>query len=249
VDVVLGPSAVTAQGRLRRHLTDVLLALGLAVLLAPATVRVVWGSSWSGALEAMAVAAILLAHASIALRRTAPRLAFAAAGGLIVFLVLAPQLGPGSGLPAFSAVLVPSALVFPVVLYSIAAWCPATTSRVALGLSAAGGLLVVSRLWGADYLTVAQPGLATDGDPVRSWPLFLALGVLAMVVLPWWAGRYRRLRLLYVAELEQRALREEEARAAEGRRAVEAERRRMAVEMHDVVAHSLSVMVRLRADG
>jgi signal transduction histidine kinase len=64
-----------------------------------------------------------------------------------------------------------------------------------------------------------------------------------MVVLPWWAGRYRRLRLLYVAELEERARREEDRRAAEARRAVETERRRVALEMHDVVAHSLSVLV------
>ena len=133
--------------------------------------------------------------------------------------------------------------MFPVVLYSIAAWTPDRTSRLALGLSAAGGLLVLARLWGADYLTVAQPGLATNGEPVRSWPLFLLMGVAAMVVLPWWAGRYRRLRLLYVAELEERARREQDERAAEARRAVETERQRIALEMHDVVAHSLSVLV------
>ena len=231
------------RSRPRRHIADIVLAAVLALLLAPATVRVVWGSSWSATLEITGVAAVLLAHSSVALRRTAPRWAFAAVGGLVALLVLTPPLGPEPEVATFSAVLVPSVLVFPVVLYSIAAWCPEPTSRLALGLSAAGGLLVLARLWAADYLTVAQPGLATDHDPVRSWPLFLLMGVVAMVVLPWWTGRYRRLRLLYVAELEERARREEDERAAEARRAVESERRRIALEMHDVVAHSLSVLV------
>ncbi len=241
MDVVVESSA--AAGRGRRHLADVGLAAALAVLLLPATVRAVRGSSWPTALEVAGIAAVVLAHSSVALRRTAPRSAFAAVGGFVVFLVLTPPLGQGSDLSPFSAVLVPSVLVFPVVLYSVAAWCPDRTSRLALVLSIAGGFLVLVRLWGADYLTVAQPGLARDDDPVRSWPLFLLMGVVPMVVLPWWGGRYRRLRLLYVAELEERARREEDERAAEARRAVESERRRIALEMHDVVAHSLSVMV------
>ena len=224
MDEVLGRSAVDGRARLRRHLADVGLAVVLAVLLLPATVRAVRGSSWPSALEITGISAVLLAHSGVALRRAAPRSAFAVVGGVVVFLALTPPLSQGAGLSAFSAVLVPSVLVFPVVLYSIAAWCSDRTSRLALGLSAAGGSLVLARLWGADYLTIAQPGLARDDDPIRSWPLFLLMGVVAMLLLPWWAGRYRRLRLLYVAELEESARREEVERAAESRRAVETER-------------------------
>ena len=47
-------------------------------------------------------------------------------------------------------------------------------------------------------------------------------------------------RAALAAELHEAALRAEEARAAESRRAVADERRRIAREMHDVVAHSIS---------
>jgi signal transduction histidine kinase len=184
----------------------------------------------------------MVGHAGVAVRRAAPHVAFALAGGLVLFLLLTPELG-GTAAAPFSAVLVPSVLVFPVALYSVAAWSSHSASLLALAASVAGGVLSLVRLWGADYLTVAQPGLASPEDPVESWPLFLLLGVVAMVLAPWCAGRYRRLRTLYVAELEERARRAQEDRAAEALRAVEQERRRIAREMHDVVAHSLSVMV------
>jgi signal transduction histidine kinase len=196
-----------------------------------------------------ALAGVLLGHAALVVRRSAPRVAFGITGGLVLGLVALPAIDPGPGPPGpFSAIFVPTVLVFPVALYSVAAWSPHRVSLQALGLSSAGAVVVVVRLWGADYLTVAQPGVATSDDPVRSWWFFLVLGVAAMVVLPWWAGRYRRLRLLYVAELEERARREDAERAAEAGRAVAEERRRIAREMHDVVAHSLSVLV-TQAEG
>ncbi len=57
------------------------------------------------------------------------------------------------------------------------------------------------------------------------------------------AGRNAVFRGALAAELHEAGLRGEEAHAAEERRAVAAERRRIAREMHDVVAHSISVMV------
>jgi signal transduction histidine kinase len=60
---------------------------------------------------------------------------------------------------------------------------------------------------------------------------------------PWLAGRILRARTMLARELEERALRLEADRDAMARRAVGDERRRIAHELHDVVAHSLSVMV------
>lgn len=57
------------------------------------------------------------------------------------------------------------------------------------------------------------------------------------------AGRNSIFRAALAAELHEATLREEEAAAADERRAAAAERRRIAREMHDVVAHSISVMV------
>ena len=57
------------------------------------------------------------------------------------------------------------------------------------------------------------------------------------------AGRAVRSRTRLTAELHEAAVRADEAREAEAGRAVADERRRIAREMHDVVAHSVSVMV------
>ncbi len=242
VDSDLGWSAVDRWVRTHGGPIDACFALAVAGLLLPVSLTTVWGGSWPAALEVLAVAVLLVGHGGVAVRRSAPPLAFLLTGGLALFLLLAPALDPGAG-AAFSALLVPSVLVFPIALYSVAAWSPHRTSLLALAAAAVGGVLVVVRLWGSDYLTVAQPGVASPDDPVNSWPLFLVLGLIAMVPAPWCAGRYRRLRTLYVAELEERTRREHHERAAEARRAAEQERRRIAREMHDVVAHSLSVMV------
>lgn len=247
---VLATSSAGATRSPRAALVDAGWAVALAAAALPATVRTIWGSSWPWGLQAAALTAVLCGHGAVAVRRSAPRLAFAVAGVVVLMLVMTPPLDPRGlvGVGPFSAVLVPSVLVFSVVLYSVAAWCPRRTSWFALALSSAGAGVVLVRLWGADYLTVAQPGLTAPGDPVRSWPLFLVLGVIAMVPVPWWAGRHRRLGMLYVAELEQRARWEEAERAAQARRTVAEERRRIAREMHDVVAHSLSMLV-TQAEG
>jgi signal transduction histidine kinase len=58
----------------------------------------------------------------------------------------------------------------------------------------------------------------------------------------WWVGRSLRLRRAYLDELEARARRLERAREADSRAARAEERSRIARELHDVVAHHVSVM-------
>src|SRR5207247_3310522 len=67
-------------------------------------------------------------------------------------------------------------------------------------------------------------------DAVGSWPVLL-LGVIV-----WLGGIYLRTRRLYVAELDDRA-------AERVRTAAAQERARIARELHDAVAHAMSVMV------
>ncbi|MFI8995897.1 sensor histidine kinase [Streptomyces sp. NPDC053542] len=67
-------------------------------------------------------------------------------------------------------------------------------------------------------------------------------------VLAWVMGDSLRTRRAYWAQLEERAARLEKERATQSRMAVAAERARIARELHDVVAHNVSVMV-VQADG
>jgi signal transduction histidine kinase len=64
-----------------------------------------------------------------------------------------------------------------------------------------------------------------------------------LVALCWFGGRTVRLRLQHAAELHEAAALAAEQREREALQAVGDERRRIAREMHDVVAHSISLMV------
>ncbi|MFE1442851.1 sensor histidine kinase [Streptomyces sp. NPDC058739] len=82
-----------------------------------------------------------------------------------------------------------------------------------------------------------------------------ALGNVAIAVfqtvpfaLAWVLGDSLRTRRAYFAQLEERAARLEKEREAQAKVAVAAERARIARELHDVVAHNVSVMV-VQADG
>jgi signal transduction histidine kinase len=66
---------------------------------------------------------------------------------------------------------------------------------------------------------------------------------LSPVVIGWLFGAYLRTRRLYVAELTERADRAEREREQRADAAVAFERARIARELHDIVAHSVSVMV------
>ncbi|WP_340560267.1 sensor histidine kinase [Streptomyces sp. GSL17-111] len=67
-------------------------------------------------------------------------------------------------------------------------------------------------------------------------------------LLAWVLGDSLRTRRAYYVQLEERAARLEKEREAQAKVAVAAERARIARELHDVVAHNVSVMV-VQADG
>lgn len=78
--------------------------------------------------------------------------------------------------------------------------------------------------------------------------LTTALLLTGTVTAAWVAGVYVRLRREYLAAVVDRAVTAERERDSRAQLAVAAERARIAREMHDVVAHSLSVMIALN-DG
>ncbi|MHB8450927.1 MAG: sensor histidine kinase [Mycobacteriales bacterium] len=73
-------------------------------------------------------------------------------------------------------------------------------------------------------------------------------GLAAFLTAAWVLGDNIRTRRAYLAGLEERAARLEQERDAQAQVAAAAERTRIAREMHDIVAHSLSVMI-AQADG
>jgi len=110
-----------------------------------------------------------------------------------------------------------------------------------LVLAYGGGAYVESRgAYAALALLLASivPLGAIDGELPGSI-LFPAV----ITVLCWLIGRNVRTRTRLAAELHEGAARLAEQREAEARDAVAQERRRIAREMHDVVAHSISIMV------
>jgi signal transduction histidine kinase len=80
-------------------------------------------------------------------------------------------------------------------------------------------------------------------DPVKVW-----IGLSGLVMAAGALGIGIRQRRALLASLQERAARLELERDQEGRLAAAAERNRIAREMHDIVAHNLSVMIAL-ADG
>ena len=136
---------------------------------------------------------------------------------LAFFAVLCPQalflLGPDEIAAGFFG------LVF--LPYAIGAW----TDRTAWWLVLAGVGLTVVNVASEDVIL---------GD-------FLFHG--AFILGSFMAGRALRTRTRLTAELHEATIREQEAQELETEEAVAAERRRIAREMHDIVAHSVSVMV------
>lgn len=121
-----------------------------------------------------------------------------------------------------------------VLAYSSAAHI--SSDRVARRVGFAFGIAVVA---------VAGAGLIWDGEDLS---VINAIGIFLGTGTAWVLGDNARTHRAYVAEVEQRAERAESQRTAESERAIAQERTVIARELHDVVAHGLSVMV-LQAAG
>ena len=110
-----------------------------------------------------------------------------------------------------------------VALYSVARHAPRRVTIAAAAMAEAVG------------------GLAATADG-RNWAQFLAV-LTVMIAAPCFLGSYLRTRQAYLSELEERAGRLERERDQQAQIAAAAERASIAREMHDIVAHSLAVII------
>jgi signal transduction histidine kinase len=193
--------------------SDVVLAVVIGVPLAALT-TVAAALSVPGPRAVALIAAAVVAHVALAFRRTRPLLSH----GVICAAF--------AGMAAITGLflVLPSVLVFPISLFACTAygrrWLPLATGVI-------GAAAVTLRFRYDDSVQAA--GLLPN-----TWLLFALL--LALVAASWSMGLFRRTQLAYTRLLEDQADQVAALAASD-------ERTRIAREMHDVVAHSLSVMV------
>ena len=201
---------------------QVALAGALALVLLPVGWTSVVDGEVSMAWEIALLVALVALHAAVATARRWPLPSYAVGALAELVLVAAPDLsGPTAEAAgsAYGPVLLPSSLCFFVLLYAVSAQDRRPWPGIVLGIGLVGCLLTVVRLSGFD-------GTGLQG---WTWWLMVATATVAATVAAWALGRFRATRAAWIDQLADRA-------AAE-------ERQRIAREMHDVVAHSLAVVV------
>jgi signal transduction histidine kinase len=163
--------------------------------------------------RAAAAYALVLAHTlPIAVRRRFPLPA------------LAWALATGVAFAALGLNLVPLGFAILLYVYTVAARCSRPTSLA----STAATLAMLLLVW------LARPRSIGDGGT-------LTLDCL-IVVAAWWLGDGVRRRQEAVVSAQERAAELERAREELARRAVLDERLRIARELHDIVAHGMSIV-------
>ncbi len=201
----------------------------LATALALLTIPTYWST---GSLSTPALASSILMVVPLVLRRHSPLITLAVVSGAALLQLFA------SPLP------LPSLVAIPIVAYSVARWVPGYPARSVLVIGAVGAVLGPLR-W-----VVSDPTHLSLRQTVWfSLAWFVCLG---LVITPYAIGRRAREEteahehLVANAQERYRALiaeREQDTRLAESRA-----RTQIARELHDIVAHSLSVMI-VQAEG
>ena len=134
----------------------------------------------------------------------------------------------------------------PAMVYALGAYAPRWAGRAGLAAGLVGAVLATIRYFGPFARESTGLGVSLGADLVQLAFVSGAIGVL--VVASWAMGLVKRGRLQREAALHERAHLLEVEREHELRLAASTERARIAREMHDVVAHSLSVVI-AQADG
>jgi signal transduction histidine kinase len=130
----------------------------------------------------------------------------------------------------------PSDLAVPIALYGLAAYRPRRQSLLGLGVGLFGALVLDFR-FRVEFTHHELVGLS-----------FFFCVLASPMVIAWVAGDSMQYRRAYYASLEEKARRLERERDQQAQIAAATERARIARELHDVVAHNVSVMV-VQAEG
>ncbi|MFI6738055.1 sensor histidine kinase [Nonomuraea sp. NPDC050451] len=170
--------------------------------------------------------------------------------------------GPYLGVAGYAALS--AALLLPLLWRDRAVASFAAIALISFGQWLAGvnplaaNLAVLVALWAVAYRCSFRwslaAGLVTELGvflALARWDtptlgMFLSASIFTVTV--WLTGLYASTRRRYLEGLEERAERAERERDQQARMAAAAERARIARELHDVVAHNVSVMV-VQADG
>jgi signal transduction histidine kinase len=216
---------------LQRHPTQVdgawaLLLVAMGLVAFPVTMRASDQEPFWTAIPAAVIGAPLV------FRRTRPVPVFWAIMVIGAVQVFSPQF------------VWPSDLAVPTALYGLAAYRPRRSSLAGLASTLFGVLVLAIRLF--------QQGGGPNApqDEVRRlvlWTMIYGFFAAPMVI-AWVMGDSMQYRRSYYVDLEEKARRLERERDQQAQIAAATERARIARELHDVVAHNVSVMV-VQAEG
>ena len=141
-----------------------------------------------------------------------------------------------------------SLLMVPLTVYNLAANAPRSVSVAGLLLGLVGGVANGVKVWLFPAQFVTPDGLTVRSPAEPLAMVIMAIGCGLMVLTAWAFGDVVRNRRLTVRALEDRAHRLEVQSRQERELAAADERSHIAREMHDIVAHSLQVIIS-QADG
>ena len=141
-----------------------------------------------------------------------------------------------------------SLLMVPLTVYNLAANAPRSISVAGLLTGLAGGVANGVKVWLFPAQFVTPDGLTVRSPAEPLAMVIMAIGCGLTVLTAWAFGDVVRNRRLAVRALEDRAHRLEVQSRQERELAAADERSHIAREMHDIVAHSLQVVIS-QADG
>jgi signal transduction histidine kinase len=181
-----------------------------------------WGHAPAGlrVIGGRGVLAVLLVLVTLplAIRRRSPAATLVIATASLVVASAVVHHSTGAPVEVFIALLI--------AFYSVGAHCDERRAPIV------GGLALVA----IAAVDLARPGFFTGSHSARP-------GAWLAFAIAWLVGRDMRRRRQEVAGLESRAARLEREREEQAQLAVSQERARIARELHDIVAHAVSVIV------